>query len=1052
MKLKLTWLLTLFMAFVMQFSFAQEKTVTGTVTTAADGLPLPGASVIVKGTTRGAQTDFDGKFTIQVSSGEILVVSYVGMNPTEITVGDSNTYNIELEDGNTLDEVVVVGYGTSTREALTGSVGEVKAKEIETVRNPNVVQGIVGKVAGVQVVNNSGQPGAAPTVRIRGIGSINASSAPLIVVNNVPFQGSLTSINPSDIATFTVLKDAAASALYGSRGSNGVIVITTKKGSKGKISANLDISVTHVSRGTPDYDIIQDPGRFYEAAFQTSRNTLIFNGETPTDASQIAAENLIIDNANLGYQLGYNAYSVADDQVIDPATGRLNPNATLLWDESWEDFMFDNNFSDKVFLSLAGGGENNKSYFSIGREKVNAFAIESSFERITSNFSIDMDLSENLKVGGLINYAHTVQNTPDQGGIAGAFSWTRSIAPIYPVFGYNLDGSPILDSNGVHIYDFGDGTGGTPRTRAYGSFANPYATSLEDVKEFTTDNVNGQVYASIDFLKDFNFRYNMSVDLRNTNNVSFDTGIGGDAGTVNGRSTPSSSRNFVFTNQQLLTWKKSFGDHNLDVLVGHESSQQQNVFLSASKTEFLLQDQTVLDQGITIQSITNNEFDYTVEGWLSRVNYNFDNKYFVTANFRRDASSVFSPENRWGNFYGFGAAWRLSQEKFLENVSWLNEFKLKTSFGQVGNDAILYPTGGRNYLAYLDQFTVSNSNGAIGLNLSFQGNRDLTWETSTTFNAGFELAMFDNRVSVDAEYFQREVEDLLFNTPQPPSSGLPSFPENIGDMINKGVEITINADVIRSDDFDLSVNLNATHYTNEVTSLPREFIDNGVFRLEEGRSQFDYFMREFAGVNPNNGAALFYTDVLDVNGDPTGQRVLTENYSEATEYFLDKSPIPDVYGGFGTSMRYKNWNLGINFAYQIGGYGRDNTYYGLFTAGPGENLHKDVFDRTWTVDNPNAELPVVISNNDQNFYGFSSMRLIDNSYLSLQDISLSYDFDGDLIDDLGLSALRLYATANNVYLWSHRQGYDPRLSLTGGNADSQFSLVRNVTFGVNVKF
>ena len=388
----------------------------------------------------------------------------------------------------------------------------------------------------------------------------------------------------------------------------------------------------------------------------------------------------------------------------------------------------------------------------------------------------------------------------------------------------------------------------------------------------------------------------------------------------------------------------------------------------------------------------------------------------------------------------------------MDNVSWLNEFKLKSSFGQVGNDAILYPTGGRNYLAYQDQFTVSNSNGAIGLNLSFQGNNDLTWETSNTFNAGFELAMFDDRISIDAEYFSRKVEDLLFNTPQPPSSGLPSFPENIGDMKNTGVELTINADIVRSDNFDWSVNVNATHYKNEVTKLPREFIDNGVFRLEEGRSQFDYYRREFAGVNPNNGAALFFADILDINGDPTGQRSLTEDYSEASEYFLDKTPIPDVYGGFGTSFRYKNWNLAVDFAYQIGGYGRDNTYYGLFTAGPGENLSKDVFTKTWTVDNQNAELPVVISNNDQNFYGASSLYLIDNSYLSLQDISLSYDLDGKLIDGLGLSGFRIYATANNVYLWSNRQGYDPRLSATGGNGDSQFSLVRNVTFGVNVKF
>lgn len=307
----------------------------------------------------------------------------------------------------------------------------------------------------------------------------------------------------------------------------------------------------------------------------------------------------------------------------------------------------------------------------------------------------------------------------------------------------------------------------------------------------------------------------------------------------------------------------------------------------------------------------------------------------------------------------------------MKNVSVISNLKFKSSVGQQGNDRMLYPDSGRNYLTYEDQYSVTNNNGNFGLSLAYQGNKDLTWETSTNFNAGFELGLLNNRINLDFEYFTRKVSDLLFNTPQPPSSGLPSFPENVGDMKNTGFEVTINAAVIQKENFDLSFNFNGTHFKNEITKLPsgRDFIDAGVYRYEEGRSIYDLYRREFAGVNPNNGAALFFMDILDENtGEPTGNRQLTENYSEASEYFLDKQAIPDFYGGFGTSVRFKNWNLGVNFAYQVGGYGRDNTYYGLLSGSAGTNYHNDIFTQTWTANNTSAPLPIVIPNNDSNYY------------------------------------------------------------------------------------
>jgi TonB-linked SusC/RagA family outer membrane protein len=497
MKTKFNGFLTLLLALVVQISFAQTKTISGTVSDNSG--PLPGVSIVIKGTTSGTETDFDGKYTIKTKTGDILIFRYLGYKMVTKNVGTSNSINANMiENENKLDEVVVVAYGSQTKESLTGSVGVVEAKELDLVRQSNVIQGIVGKVAGVQVISNSGQPGAAPTVRIRGIGSINASNAPLYVVNGVPFQGSITSINQSDIESFSILKDAAAAALYGSRGSNGVIIITTKKGKKGKVSITADFSTTHTSRGSKDYDVIKNPGTFYEGHYQAMKNFLTHTrGFSDAQASTTAADNLIIDQAQLGYQLGYNVYDVPNNQVIDPTTGKINPNANLLYQENWEDYLFRNTFSNRSFVSVNGGSDNSRKYFSLGHEKNQAFLLNSNFERVTANFSIEQTYNEKLKLGGTINYAHTYQNLPDQGGIAGAFSWSRSIGPIYPVFGYELDGTPILDNLGNQIYDFGDGTGGTPQRRNFGSFANPYATVLNDIKKRNEDNINGQVFFRI---------------------------------------------------------------------------------------------------------------------------------------------------------------------------------------------------------------------------------------------------------------------------------------------------------------------------------------------------------------------------------------------------------------------------------------------------------------------------------------------------------------------------------------------------------------------------
>ncbi len=1059
MKTKRFSLLTLLVVFVMQFTFAQEKTISGTVTD--DTGPLPGVSILIKGTTTGTETDFDGKYTLKANTGDILVFSFVGMESQEITVGASNVIDVTLKSGNLLEEVVVVAYGTQKKEEITGSVTTLKTKDLADVPTASVVQGLVGQVAGVQIINQSGAPGADPTVRFRGIGSINSSSAPLYVVDGIVFNGNLNSINPQDIEAMTFLKDASANALYGSRGANGVVIITTKQGASDKLEVTIDSKVGFNDRAVPEYDIITGAGKYYEAVFDRVRIGLIDAGETPADAAQAAAANIV---TNPDFPIGYNNYDVPEGQIIDPTTGRVNANANLLYQDSWLDESYRTGFRRENYLSLRYRNDVTSTFFSIGNLEDEGIIINSGFERTTARLASEYKPTEWLKINGSMNYAHTLSDNPlnrfTSGNVSNIAGWARGTAPIYPVFSRNAQGEIIRDANGNRIYDFGTGDFGAVGTRpSFKSASNPVATSLLDIDDNVSDNFSGRVSASVKFLKDFEFTYNLSIDVTNANITQFATPIGGDAARFNGRITTRSNRGVTTANQQLLNWNKEFGKHSISALIGHESNDYNFRLLAGQVTETVIDGLSVLDNGVNIQFLTGYEKDYTVEGYLSRLTYNYDNKYFLNASFRRDGSSVFSPENKWGNFYGVGAAWSVNKESFFD-VSWMNSLRLKASFGQQGNDAILYEDNrtivgdqdNRNYYAYTDQFDIVNAGGNIpGITFFQLGNEDLVWETSTNINAGIEFGLFNNRVRFNGEYFVREVEDLLFFNPLAQSDGVGTKPENVGDMENKGVEIEISADIISTEDFQWSLSVNGTHYKNEITRLPDEFIDNGLFRLEKGRSRYDYFMREFAGVDPTNGDGLWFTDVLDANGNPTGERVETNDRVNATENFVGKSAIPDLYGGFSTNFSYKNVSLSVAFAYQLGGYGYDGIYQNLLgTTSAGDNFHNDVFD-SWTPENPTASIPR-LDVTDVNQAGTSDFFLVDATYLNLQNVTLSYNFDTKFLDRFGLAGARIYATGNNLFLWAKaRKGYDPRLSITG-NAINEFGLARTTSLGLTVNF
>lgn len=938
-------------------------------------------------------------------------------------------------------EVVVVAYGTQTKESLTGSVTEVKAKEIKEVTAPNVVQGMTGKVAGVQVSSGNGLPGTAPTVRFRGIGSINGSSDPLYVVDGVPFTGSISAINNQDIESISFLKDAAASSLYGNRAANGVIIITTKKGKRGRTQYSLDSKSGVAMRGIPEYAISNSPSEYYEYYHKILKNDAIREGATPEAAHQIATEGLI----GGGQGLGYNVTTVADSQIIG-ADGRFNPNASILYQEDWKDFLFREGFYTNTHFSAAGATDDTSFYYSLGYENNDTYMVNSNWEKITGRIKADSKLGERIKFGGNVGYSFMKQNAPDgyDGSTAysNPFQWTRYIAPIYPVHAYTASGQPIYTSTGDKAYDDGTGTI-APFVRRYGALQNPYATAIHDIMVNKINQVFAGGYGTFTILKGLDFTYKLTGEYYNLRGTSMDTPLYGDAVGVGGRLYNWANTVTSLNQQQLLEYNNRFGNLNLNVLAGHETYKRQGDYLETHAVNGFLPDAVYSDMYATLVSIAGNGSPYALESFFGRVNLDWDGKYFLSGSVRRDGSSNFHPDNRWGQFYSIGGSWIVSKEDWFQN-NIVNYFKLKGSYGEVGNDNL------NRAFPYQDRYSIVQGTtavpvGVIPYNQVFKGNPDITWEKNKNLNAGLELGFFNNRLTIDAEYFKKRTDDLLFMRPLPLSQGFSSWPENIGDMENRGVEVTVGADLIKTTDFNLHLHGNGTWLTNEILSLPEEEITSGSYILKPGHSMYTWNMREFAGVNADTGAAQWY-----VLNKETGEKTITETYSSASVIDTGITAVPDVYGGFGADLRYKNVDFGINFAYQFGGTGYDSNWMGLMSGGMGENFHSDFYN-AWAYDNTSGTLPVVLPDDPVQNYGTSTLGLISNDYVSLQNVTLGYTFNKDLINFAGINALRMYVLADNVHVWSKRKGYDPRMSYTGVSS-SNYSPIRTISFGLNVSF
>ncbi len=1032
-------------------AIAQNRTITGRITSDR-GVGLANVSVVVKSNPSiGTTTDNIGNFTLAVpASATALVLTAVGYQTAEVPLGNSNSVSMALTAAvRAEEEVIVVAYGTARRQSYTGSATVVKAEDIGKQQISNLSKSLEGLVPGLKVTTGSGQPGAGTDIRIRGIGSISASQAPLFVVDGVPYGGDINAINPTDIESISVLKDAASAALYGARGSNGVILVTTKKG-RGRPRIEVQARYGINSRALPEYDVIRDPKAFLEVYWQSLRNEAMNRSTNPLSdaaARSYASNNLI---SKLG---GYNPYNVGNTQLIDPATGLLNPAAQLRYQDDWQKEMFESRPRQEYVGTLSGSNDKTQYYMSFGYLNDKGYIVRSDFTRINGRLNLIQEVNNWFRMGLNASFANSSQNTTNEGNTAyqNAFYFTRNVAPIYPVYLRDAQGNFVYDAMGKRQYDFGNGVMGT---RQFAATENPRGTLDYDIYRYKADNLSARTFAEAKFLRDFRFTFNYGLDLTNYGDISFQNPLYGNAAGANGRGTVDQGRNLTTNINQLLNYNRRFGDHGVEALLGHESYNFRTTFLFGSKENFLDPSNPQLGNGVSIQALGSSDDEYNVEGYFSQVRYDYRNKYLLSGSVRRDGSSRFAPENRWGTFYSVGAGYVISQEDFMRRFTWLNNLKLKASYGVRGNDALTSGLNAtQNFYPYLDQYTIVNNNGQIGITQTYKGNRDITWEKNQDLDVGLDFRVF-NRISGTFDYFRRKITDLLFNVPQAISTGITAVPLNVGSMENWGYEAEIQATLVKSRNLTIELGLNGTHVKNRITKLAdinrEQGIITGNFKYLEGKSIYEFFTWKYAGVDAATGRSLWYKDEME-NGKPTGKQIVTPVASEGTQYYTGKTAFNDLYGGADLSVKFKNIDFSLLTSYAIGGYVYDAPYQSLMYGGGGvvSTWHKDI-EKRWQKPGDVTDVPKV-QDLYQDANAVSDRWLVDASYFQIRNVVLGYTLPEKWLNRWSIGATRIYVAADNVGLFGARRGLDPRQTFTG-TINNAYAPIRTISFGINSSF
>ncbi|MFQ3181297.1 MAG: TonB-linked SusC/RagA family outer membrane protein [Polaribacter sp.] len=1076
MKTKFNGILTLLLAFVVQISFAQEKTISGTVSESSD--VLPGVSVVIKGTTKGVETDFGGKYTIKAKTGDILVFRYLGYNITEKTVGTSNIINVKLsiDENNTLDEIIVVGYGTSTKKSFTGTATVVDSENIDAKAVSNVAQALIGEVAGVVVTRTDGRPGASATIRIRGFNSIEGNSSPLYVVDGVPFNGDINAINPNDIESTVILKSASATAIYGARGANGVVLLTTRKGTVGKNTVEFDFQSSVSSRSLPRYNLVNNEEQYMELVYAGLKNTAEFAGNA--NPSQFALDNLFSDR---GVAPLYNMWNVADGNgLIDPNTGRAISGVTRKYTPTdWKDVGYRDGVRNEMNFKTSGGTAKTKHYFSLGYLSDEGYIAESQYDRYSTRLNVTSNPIDRVKISTNLDYSYSEYNDATGYG-GGDVTYMLEYTPtIYPLYLRDTEGAVVNNPNtGKPFYDFGDNTAGN--ARGFSPTYNGVGEAIYNINRTKRHSVNGNIKLAVEILEGLTFETTYGMNYYSSNLDRTRNSIQGSSGVALGGTIYKLNRTYVAQNfNQILRYQfKLGGDHNLDMLVAHESTVDHNEYFDLSKKGIVnlnpnaagVPDNYLDQNGVSFGNIVET----AIEGYFTQANYNFAQKYYLSGTLRRDGSSRFY-KNKWGTFGSVGAGWIASEEAFLSSSKVINFLKFKADYGILGDQ------GNEAYQGQLG-FNIENLLGQPSLAPRAVVDPDITWESSKRIQVGAQIELFNGRIKADVDYFLNTTNNLYVQKRLPPSTGDAVILTNDGALENRGIEFNVTGNIVRNKDFNLSLTINGALLDNTLTEMPIENATglpkvvniDGRFALSEGSSRYDYYLREWAGVDPANGNPMWtehwsdendngqydsgegIPDMLifvDANPDEVIQERLTNTYSDATRKYVDKSAIPTIAGAFRLNTSYKSFSLSTQFSYALGGYGYDAQYANLMDNGKvGDNsYHTDMTDR-WMQPGDISAVPRLYSNENVQVTSSSTRFLQSSDYLALNNFRLGYKVASKFLEKTGFSSVNLWLSGDNLFLLSTRDGYNPTTSLTGESGRYTYNPITSYTVGVRVKF
>lgn len=1162
-------------------AFAQSA-VSGKVTDEA-GEPCVGANVLIKGTTTGTMTDLDGNYSLtDVRKGAILVFSSIGYTSQEVRLGSSSVVNVVLKsDADFLNEVVIVGYGTAKRKDLTGSLTQIDNKLIASQNSSSATKALEGAVPGIVYASVDGQPGNDAGLRVRGLGSTNVgASNALVIIDGVPAQGDnpLSNMNQEDIASITVLKDAASTAIYGSRGANGVILVTTKRGDSGRTKISFQARAGWNTVGSYKVGQVDNAAGIYEYLWQSIYNSYRYgvngagpalNKETgeyytnignPNVSHDAAAEfasqhlfNYIGLNDSFGRNMlgNYMAYNVPGATYTPDGTGssasstmtgaylvgtdgKINPNASLLYDDTYADALLKTGFRQQYDLSASGGSDKEDHYLSLGYLTDPSYVPNSRFERITGRANINVNLFKWLKVGANVGYTRSRTNYQgtywaarnsgsNQGNIT---RYVNGHTPIVPFYAHDAEGNYIYDKNGDRVRNYLYNSTYSPLGQTgnnYGSTDIMYAMD-NDIREDLTSTLNTRTYIEIPFLDHFTFRTDFAYDKINRTTTVYYNGTTGRAASMGGYFGKRMNDIEVMNLQHRLTYNQDFGKHHVDAMALFEDSDwEQQTVNWGSADEFIpgfLAAGNFVGRYYGAGSAPTPGYGHDIErmrSWLGRANYIFADKYYVSGSVRRDGSSKFRKENRWGTFWSVGAGWRFTEESFMQDLrdSWLNNGKLRASYGVIGNQNGIgrYQT----YRTWGYSTTYQTTNNGTGrptgdsYKLSMGGlvNTQLTWEETKTFDVGLDLTLF-NRIDLTFDWYNRVTGNSQFSQPVSYlAMGQTTLPRNIAELTNRGIELDINADIIRTKDIRWNVAFNITHYTTKLTDLPDDAIpahaeglpdgtweDNqgswasaggsqqnaNVYLRGIGRDWFNLYMYKYAGIDQSSGLPMYFHRVTEADhaagkykDTEVGGSVKTTNYANASKYEVG-SAIPTFQGGFNTSFSYKNFYVNAQFAYQIGGkfFSRNYAEY-LYNVVDAQMyrmmfVSKDVKGNTWTPNNTGAGFPMQWYPAGENSYfsgtsanggnwSFTDESLFSASYLRLKNLTLGYNVSKSLLNKLRIdkvvSNIKVFASSDNLFILSAAKAIDPTMSASGGYNDVDsytFPNMRTYTIGINLDF